>query len=77
MLKLFDMYVEPILLYCCEMWGYEHFDILEKDHTKFCKFIFGVSTFSHNMPIYGELGRYSLSVTIKEIMVCYWTQLLY
>ena len=26
--------------------------------------------------MYGELGRYPLSVTIKERMVCYWTKLL-
>ena len=28
------------------------------------------------MPIYGELGRYPLSITIKQRMVCYWTRLL-
>ena len=32
--------------------------------------------FSHNMPIYGELGRYPLSITIKQGMVCYWTRIL-
>ena len=51
MLKLFDSCVAPILLYGCEVWGYENTDIIEKVHTKFCKFIFGVSKFSHNMPI--------------------------
>ena len=40
------------------------------------KLIFGVSKFSHNMPIYGELGRYPLSITIKQRMVCYWTRIL-
>ena len=40
------------------------------------KFIFGVSKCSHNMPIYGELGRYPLSITIKQRMVCYWTRIL-
>ena len=30
-----------------------------------------------NFPIiYGELGGYPLSVTVKERMVCYWTKLL-
>ena len=55
MLKLFDSCVAPVLLYGCEVWGYENTDIIEKVHTKFCKFIFGVSKCSHNMPIYGEL----------------------
>ena len=71
MLKLFDKCVELILLY-----GYENFDIPEKGHTKLCKLIFGVSKCSHNKPIYGELGRYPLSVTIKQRMVCFWTKLL-
>ena len=72
MLKLFEKCVEQILLYGCEVWEYENVDILEKVHTKFCKFIFGVSKLSHNMPIY----EYPLSVTITERMVCYWTKLL-
>ena len=75
-LTLFDMCVEPILLYGCEVWGYRNVDILEKVHTQFCKFILGVSKCSHNMLICGELGRHPLSVTIKERMVCYWTKLL-
>ena len=76
MLKLFDSCVAPILLYGCEVWGCENTDIIEKVHTKFCKFIFGVSKFSHNMPIYGELVCYPLSITIKQRMVCYWTRML-
>ena len=26
--------------------------------------------------MYGELGRYPLSITIKQRMVCYWTRIL-
>ena len=37
MLKLFDSCVEPILLYGCEVWGYENVDILGKVHIIFCK----------------------------------------
>ena len=48
MLKLFDSCVAPILLYGCEVWGYENTDIIEKVHTQFCKFIFGVNFVSHN-----------------------------
>ena len=28
------------------------------------------------MPIYGELGRYPLSITIKQRMICYCTRIL-
>ena len=28
------------------------------------------------MPIYGELGRYPLSITLKQRMICYWTRIL-
>ena len=76
MLKLVVSCVAPILLYRCEVWGYENTDIIEKVHTKFCKFIFGVSKCSHNMLIYGELGRYPLPIVTKQRMVCYWTRIL-
>ena len=51
MLKLFDSCVAPILLCGCEVWGYENTDIIEQVHTQFYKFIFGVSQFSHSMPL--------------------------
>ena len=46
MLKLFNIYVEPIFLYCYEVWGYEN--------VEFGKLFFGVSKYSHNMPVYGS-----------------------
>ena len=52
MLKLFDSCVEPFLVHGCEVWGYDNVDILEKVHTKFCEFIFGVSEHSHNAGIW-------------------------
>ena len=76
MLNLFDKCVVPILLYGCEVWGYENVHVIELVHTKFCKFIFGVSKFTHNMPVYGELGRYPLSILIKKRMLKYWTKIL-
>lgn len=34
-LDLFDKVINPILLYSCEVWGYENLDIIEKVHLKF------------------------------------------
>jgi len=39
-LKLFNRCIKPILLYGCEVWGYDNVEILENVHTKFCKFIY-------------------------------------
>ena len=36
MLELFDKSVVPILLYGCEVWGFENIDIIERIHLKFC-----------------------------------------
>ena len=77
MLKLFDSCVAPILLYGCEVWGYENTDIIEKVHTSSVNSSLVYQNFliicQYN---YGELGRYPLSITIKQRMVCHWTRIL-
>ena len=55
MLDLFDK--TPIILYGCEVWGIENFDLLESVHLKFCKYLLGIKTCIPNCMIYGELGR--------------------
>ena len=34
---LFDKVINPILLYSCEVWGYEIFDFIERVHLKLLK----------------------------------------
>ena len=58
MLELFDKSVVPILLYECEVWGFENIDIIERIHLKFCKIILNVKKSTANFKVYGELGRY-------------------
>ena len=68
--------VTPILLYGCEIWGFENLDSIEKIHLKFCKIILNLKTSTPNFMIYGELCRHPLSVIVKMRMMKYWVKLL-
>ena len=53
-LKLFDQLVIPVLLYGCEIWGFEDLRQLEAFHIKFCKYILMLSKNIPNCMVYGE-----------------------
>ena len=42
-LELFDILVKPIPLYGCEVWATESFDIIEKIHLRFCRYVLQVN----------------------------------
>lgn len=74
-LKLFDHTVLPILIYACEIWGYENLDMIEKIHNDFLR---KITLSKKSTPLYmllGELGRYPLKIIIKTRMVGYWKRL--
>ena len=71
-LKLFDSLVLPILLYCCEIWGFEKFEDIEQVHLTLCKTILCVKKSTPNVMIYGELGRFSLKYKIYSRIINYW-----
>ncbi|MCG7875093.1 MAG: reverse transcriptase family protein [Candidatus Thiodiazotropha endolucinida] len=75
-LKLFDSLISPILLYASEVWGIYGYDHIDKVHIKFCKKLLGVRTQTPNYAVYGDLGRFPLSVIAKERSVKYWLRIL-
>jgi hypothetical protein len=50
--------------------------MVEKVHLKFCKLLLNLKTSTANCLVYGQLGRFPLSVNIKQRMVSYWTKLI-
>ena len=72
----FDSVIEPILLYGCDVWGFEDVKDIERVHLKFCKIMLGLSQYTTSAMIYGELGRVPLSVTIKTRIVAFWHRLI-
>ena len=75
-LDLFDKVIQPVLLYSCEIWGYEQLEVIEKVHLRFLKFILNLKSSTPNSMIYGETGRFPLSITVKTRMITYWTKVL-
>ena len=75
-LHLFHSTVMPIALYGCEVWGYEDCGMVERLHLKFCKYILRVKSSTPNFMVYGELGEFPTSISIKTRMVNFWLRLL-
>ena len=73
---LFDKVVKPVLLYGCEIWGYENLDIIERVHLKFLKYILCMKSSTPSYMVYGESGRFPLSITIQTRMVSYCAKML-
>lgn len=75
-LKLFDNTIVPILTYGSEIWGYGDLSIIEKVHTDFMKYILNVKKSTPHVMLYGELGRFPISLTIKKRTISFWSKLL-
>ena len=65
--KIFDSIVKPILLYASDFWGLHNINAIDKAlsdqlHTRFCKWILGVSKRTSNMGVLIETGRYPLTI---------------
>ena len=76
MLDLFDKTVLPVLLYGCEVWGNEKNIVLDTVYLKFCKYLLSLKTSTPNCMVYGELGTYPVSITIKVRLVSYWLNII-
>lgn len=75
-LKLFDSTIIPIITYGCEIWGHECLEMFERVHNKFLRAITKCRKSTPMYMIYGELGRYPLSVTIKTRIIGFWSRII-
>ena len=68
--------IVPILLYGSEIWGVYDYKEVDKLHIKFCKYILGVRKQTSNYAVYGDLGRFPLSVIAKERSLKFWLKIM-
>ena len=64
-----------MLLYGCENWAYGGLKQLEKFHTDFLKRILHVKQSTLHVMLYGDLGRYPVSIAIKKRTIGFWFNL--
>ena len=74
--KIFDVKIQPILLYSAELWGLNRLEHIEKVHLMICKRFLGVPVKTPNKMVYGDLGRYPLFVNSYVACLRYWFKLL-
>ena len=74
-LELFDTMVLPVVMYGCEVWGFEKNNILESFCLQFYKILLGLKKCTPNCILYGELGRYPIDMFIKCRMIAFWQRI--
>lgn len=71
-LDLFDRLVVPIMIYGCEVWGFENLKQIEIVHTQYCRYLLKVRKNTMNCMTLGELGRLDMTCIVKERMLNFW-----
>ena len=66
----------PVLLYKCELYGYENIEIIERLQLKYLKYILGLKPSTPNVMVYGETGCYPLIIHGKCRIIAYWASIL-
>jgi sorting nexin-29 len=74
-LDLFEKTVAPILMYGCEVWGFDIIDTLQQTQLKFLKYVLKLKKSTPSVMVFGETGIFPISIAIKSRMLCYWLRL--
>ena len=74
-MDLFDKFIDPILNYGCEVWGFHNSPDIEKIQLRFYKRILGVKNSTQNDFIYGVLGRIPMIIHRHYRIIKYWVKI--
>ena len=77
MLELFDKSLVPILLYGCEVWGFENIGIIERIHLKVCKIILNVKKIHSKLNgLWGTTSLSTQSILIYSRLIKFWAKII-
>ena len=74
-IKLFDSVVKPIMLYGCEIWGYDNSGMADKLQLRFLKIILGLKKCTTSVMVRGETGCYPMYFDITYRILTFWLRL--
>ena len=75
-LYLFDHTISPILLYGCEIWGFQNTQLIENVHNQFLRKITNLRKSTPIYMLHAELGRHPIDITIKSRTIGYWLSII-
>lgn len=75
-IDLFYKMIKPILMYNCEIWGAENYQVIERIQLKFLKYVLKLNKSTPNILMYGETGQMPLGIDISTRMISYWGRLI-
>ena len=74
-IELFNHTILPILLYGCEIWGYQNTKIIENVQNQFLRSITNLKKSTPIYMLYAELGITPIDIHIKSRMIGFWLKL--
>ena len=74
-IQLFDHTILPLLLYGCEVWGYQNTKMLDAVYNQFLRSITKLRKSTPVYMLYAELGRTPIEIQIKTRMIGFWISL--
>ena len=75
-IHLFKVIVLPILLYGCEVWGFEDLEIIEKVQIDFCRNILKLNKSTQRNLLLSETGLLPVRILVKCRIVKYWIKIM-
>lgn len=64
----------PLLLFACEVWGYENIDFIKRAQIKYLKHILNLKSCTPSYMLYGETKRFPLYIFTR--MVLFWANII-